>query len=229
MTTFANYCHTCDHQQVVDDFSSGDSVCVDCGLVLDKIYLHHSNIIKNETHLSHNSLDIIERMCAKCNIENENIKNVITKKWQDLKKIWRKNVCTESLAMVCIYIGLIESKSPRPLSHLCEQTNVNIKNVWQYLKANDSFYKPNLMCEYFLHTLNLSFKDIEEIRKMVKRYESMYVFSQKTLIASCAYIFLRGRENTSNKHTSVTQLAKQLGISSMAIYRCVKKLNNKEL
>ena len=236
MTTFTNFCRTCDHQHIVDDTSSGDSVCVDCGLVLDKIYLHqakntysHSNDNKrNSGALAQDSFEIIERMCSKCNIESEDIKNSIYNKWRNFdKKVRGSNFCLESSILVCIYTGLIEAKVPRPLSHLCGQTNVDIKNVWHHLKGNDAFYRPNLMCEYFLHSLNLTFRDVEGIRALVKQIENKFVFSQKTLIASCAYIFLRRKETTSKKQITISRLAKRLGISTMAICRCVKKIEKK--
>lgn len=85
------------------------------------------------------------------------------------------------------------------------------------------------MCEYFLHSLNLSYKDVEEIKASVKLLENRFVFSQKTLIASCAYIFLRKNKRDSHKRITKLQLAKQLGISAMAIYRCVKKINRHKI
>ena len=136
----------------------------------------------------------------------------------------RNIVCLESSVLACVYMGLTESKVPRPLSHLCALANVNIKKVSRYLKDDDSFYRSNSMCEYFLHALQLPFKDVEQIRKMVKRHETKFVFSQKTLIASCAYIFLRENKSSSRRQVSISQLAAQLGLSAMAIYRCMKKI-----
>ena len=228
-----NYCRTCDHQRTVDDISTGDLVCTDCGLVLDQIYLPQT-----KTRLPHSSetnrlvpnpeiTDTVDRMCGKCNIDDENVKRNILLKWQNFEsKMNGKHACLESSVLMCIYTALIESKVPRPLNHLCALTNVNMSKVRLYLKDKDSFYRPNLMCEYFLHSLNLSYKDVEEIKEMVKLLENKFVFSQKTLIASCAYIFLRKSKHDSHKRITKSQLAKQLGISAMAIYRCVKKINH---
>lgn len=242
MSTFINYCRTCDHQRAVDDVVSGDSVCTDCGLVLDKIYLSETKntfldqeAVMNRRTFNGNSIiagydciDIIERMCNKCWIDDNAIKNLIFEKWQKIQKKTEickyKGFCPESAILVCIYTALIESGVPRPLSHLCGQTNVDMRNAWRYLKANDSFYRPHLMCEYLLHPLELPFKDVEAIRAMVKHFETRFVFAQKTLITSCAYIFLSKKENSTKPQTSISQLAKQLGTSSMAVYRCVKKL-----
>ena len=224
---------SCEHQHTVEDISCGDLVCTDCGLVLDKIYLPTTKDKappRKERIIPDSCIDLlVEDMCNKCHIENENIKSLASKKWQNMKRIYKKNVCQESSILISIYTALIESQVPRPLNHLCAQTNITSKKVWNYLKANDTFYKPSLMCEYFLHVMNLPFKHLEEIRKMVEKLETRYVFSQKTLIASCAYIYLRNQANISKKmKISISRLAKQLGISSMAMYRCVQKIERIE-
>ena len=97
--------------------------------------------------------------------------------------------------------------------------------MWQYLKNDDSFYSPNLMCEYFLHSLNLTYKELKEIREKVKQLEKKFVFSPKTLIAACAYVFLRERRSRVDqvKPNSLSHLARQLGVSLMALSRCIKK------
>ena len=235
---FNNICRTCDHQRTFDDVSTGDSVCTDCGLVLDQIYLPKTKTRLVDFLAERNRpvppkpeiADTVDRMCGKCNIDDENIKRKILFKLQNFEnKMNGKHGCLESSVLMCIYIALIESKVPRPLNHLCALTNVDMSKVRLYLKDKDSFYRPNLMCEYFLHSLNLSYKDVEEIKAAVKLIENKFVFSQKTLIASCAYIFLRKSNNDSHKRITKSQLAKQLGISAMAIYRCVKKINHQKI
>ena len=231
-----NFCRTCDHQRTVDDVSTGDSVCTDCGLVLGQIYLpqiktrHLDSTETNRYVPNPDIMDTVDRMCGKCNINDENIKRNILLKLQNFESEMNgKHACPESSILMCIYMALIESKVPRPLNHLCSLTNVSMSKVRLYLKDKDSFYRPNLMCEYFLHSLNLSYKDVEEIRALVKLFENKFVFSQKTLIASCAYIFLRKSKHDSHKRITKSQLAKQLGISAMAIYRCVKKINHQKI
>ena len=198
-----NYCKTCDHQRTIDDVSTGDLICTDCGLILDQIYLPqiktHLPDSRETNRLIPNPeiMDTVDRMCGKCNIDDENVKRKILLKLQNFEN--EKHGCLESSVLMCIYTTLIESKVPRPLNHLCALTNINMSKVRLYLKDKDSFYRPNLMCEYFLHSLNLSYKDVEEIKAMVKLLENKFVFSQKTLIASCAYIFLRKSKHDSHK------------------------------
>ena len=140
----------------------------------------------------------------------------------------KRGVSLESLALMCIYMALIQSEVPRPMKDLCCLTNIDQDKVWQYLKTYDPFYRPSLMFEYFLHSLNLTYKELKEIREKVKQLEKKFVFSPNTLIAACAYAFLREKQCKSDqeKPKSLSQLAQQLGVSSMALSRCVKKIKN---
>ena len=136
--------------------------------------------------------------------------------------------CFYEKTLMCIYTALIESEVPRPMKDLCCLTNSDQDKVWQYLKTDDSFYRPCLMCEYFLNSLNLTYKELKKIREKVKQLEKKFVFSPKTLIAACAYAFLREKKYSSDqeKPKSLTRLAQQLDVSPMALSRCVKKIKN---
>ncbi len=239
MPRFHNFNRTCSHYNIVDDFSNGCEVCTDCGLVMhDRLYASYDyrlESIKTEkmsedvTCDKNNFTDeTMQRVCYKCNIECADLKRVIAKKWDASGKRGKRGVCLESLAVMCIYSALIESGVPRPMKDLCAITGVKQDKVWQYLKNDDSFYSPNLMCEYFLHSLNLSYKELKEIREKVKQHEKKFVFSPKTLIAACAHVFLREQRSRvdQEKPKSLSRLAEQLGVSPMALSRCVKKIEN---
>ena len=59
----------CTHQNVIEDFSTGDVICTDCGLILDAIFLHEPNKKQIEPipyNYSNNN-----------NLRTENLKNQI--------------------------------------------------------------------------------------------------------------------------------------------------------
>ena len=239
MSCFANFDTTCSHFNIVDDYLNGCEVCTDCGLVMhDRIYAPCYNRlepIEAEKRSEYAACDknnfpdeTMQRVCNKCNIECADLKRAVFKKWYASVKSRKKGVCLESLALMCVYTALIESEVPRPMKDLCSMTGIKEDKVWQYVKNDDSFYSPNLMCEYFLHSLNLSYKELREIREKVKHHEKRFVFSAKTLIAACTHIFLRDRASRADreKPKSLVHLAKQLGVSPMALSRCVKKIEN---
>ena len=139
--------------------------------------------------------------------------------------------------LVAVFLALVKSKVPRRMHHLCQLTGIEPTKVWPYLNTQEFYFRPSLMCEYFLKGLNLPFKDVESIRKRVCYYERKMVFSPQTLIAACAYTFLRKNKmsfslssegkNQSTRPTFVG-MAKELGISRMALNRCVKRINDIE-
>ena len=132
-----------------------------------------------------------------------------------------------------IYQSLIELNIPRPISHICQEAGVHPKTVWHWTKMyyqknnknSEKMADPLQMCEYFLKPLNLSFQDIKEIKNMVSRYETLS-FAPKTILAACAYAFLRNAREK-NKY-SIQTIAKLLGVSVMSVYRCKYALKNND-
>ena len=190
MSQFVNFNRTCSHFNTVDDFSNGCEVCTDCGLVMhEQIFAQYNNQVetfkveKSSEHAYRDKDNFAEetmwRVCNKCNIECADLKRVIGRKWNACGKSRKRGVCLESLALMCVYMALIESEVPRPMKDLCRLTNIDQDKVWQYLKTDDSFYRPSLMCEYFLHSLNLTYKELKEIREKVKQLEKKFVFFAK--------------------------------------------------
>ena len=166
-------------------------------------------------------------------------KTRVLEKWELIKKWFfkekfkdRKNPhVRKGLIVMTIYQTLNELDIPRPMSHLCQDAGIAPKYVWYWMKLfykdkskehKDSILNPSSMSEYFLNPLNLSYNELKEINKIVQN-NAILTFSPKTLLASCAYMYLR----SNNKQClSVKNLAKLLGISVMSIYRCLKTINH---
>ena len=192
----------------------------------------HYNL-ENET----NELDIL---CNKLQLYSVTKTQVferweLTKKWfRDKKMKDRKKLSyRKGLIVMPIYHTLIDLDIPRPMSHLCQDAGIVPKYVWYWIKLYHktrtkedkvSILKPSSMSEYFLKPLNLSFKEIEEIKKIVEENDVL-TFAPKTLLTSCAYIFLR---NKNKQSPSVKKIANVLGVSVMSVYRCVAALKYNE-
>ena len=246
---FINYQLTCDHINVVDDDVNGDRVCTDCGLVMDQVYKFH-NLEKMEeiksgppsptaNDAAKNRFlynDIIDRMLGKCHVDNKLIRKNIQRDVTTMKKRHKK-ICEESLVLACIYVNLIKQEVPRPVGDLCNLTNLKEKNVWHYVERSRSFYHPHLMTECFLKPLKLSFKKVQEINRMVQLAETKCVFSPKTLIAACAYLYLRDNnslQSCSNQLTdkkrcnfTIGRFCKIVNVSPMALQKCINKIGKK--
>ena len=168
-------------------------------------------------------------------------KTQVFERWELIKKWFiehkikdRKKLCyRKGLIVMPIYFTLIDLDIPRPMSHLCQDAGIIPKYVWYWIKLYQKtqlekdkllILKPSSMSEYFLKPLNLTFKDVEEIKKIVEENDIL-TYAPKTLLVSCAYIFLR---NKNKQSYSIKKLANLLGVSVMSVYRCVAALKNNE-
>ena len=152
---------TCEHTSTIDDDRQGDVVCLDCGLVLDKIYRYESfsslcsplteeysslnkdscnksplNIQKNK-YLNEDTALLIT-LCDRLHL-NDKIRSSILDEWKKIKD-WllssKKKYETDfkALVVMAIYEGLIKEKVPRPISHLCQDVGIQPKSVWIWIK-----------------------------------------------------------------------------------------------
>ena len=217
----------------------------------DKKHLYqHLNIDKKivtspiETLKIHYNLDNetkeLNILCNKLQLYSIT-KTQVLERWELIKKWFvehkmkdrKKLSYRKGLIVMPIYFTLINLDIPRPMSHLCQDAGIIPKYVWYWIKLYHKnqeeqekilILKPSSMSEYFLKPLNLTFKDVEEIKKIVDENEVL-TYAPKTLLVSCAYIFLR---NKNKQSYSIKKLANFLGVSVMSVYRCVAVLKNNE-
>ena len=197
-----------------------------------------TSLLKNEktyNNLTNESIEL-DILCNKLQIYSV-AKTQILEKWELIKKWFFENKMKDrknpqfkkGLFIMAIYQTLIELDIPRPMSHLCQDAGVVPKYVWYWIKLYHKtrnqehkvvILQPCNMSEYFLKPLNLSYKEIQEINKLIKDNEVL-TYAPKTLLAACAYMFLR---NKNKQSFSVKKIAELLGVSVMSIYRCISAL-----
>ena len=131
---------------------------------------------------------------------------------------------------MALYQGLIKEKIPRPISHLCQEVDINPKMVWHWIKSyrqdstntirTENSIKAKDMAEYFLRPLQLNYQEMTAIEEKLDKNENSS-FAPRTLLAACAYAFLK---ETRALYPSVKNTARILGVSVMSLYRCLKSL-----
>ena len=190
---------------------------------------------KSHSNLENESMEL-DNLCNKLQLYSVT-KNQVFEKWELIKKWFHNQKLKDrrnphfkkGLIVMTIYQTLIKLDIPRPMSHLCQDAGIEPKYVWYWIKLyyknqnkEHKILKPSSMIEYFLKPLNLSYKEIKEISKLVEKNDIL-TYAPKTLLASCAYLFLRRNIKES---ISVKNLAKLLGVSVMSVYRCTTTLKN---
>ena len=76
------------------------------------------------------------------------------------------------------------------------------------------------MTEQLLQSLNINFMQATEINKKVMEINEKTDFSPKTCIAVATYLYLKDN----SKYVSIPKLSKELKVSSMSMYRCLKRI-----
>ena len=106
----------------------------------------------------------------------------------------------KGLVVMTLYQGLIKEKIPRPISHLCQEVGINPKMVWRWIKLyrqdlavtikTENSIKAKDMAEYFLQPLQLTYQEMTSIKEKLDKNENSS-FAPRTLLAACAYAFLK--------------------------------------
>ncbi len=241
-----DYIKMCNHQYLIEDTRQGDVVCTECGLVIDKIYCEsnletkwekirnfNKEIEQNDQHLGKEK-KFLKNLCSKLHLNND-VTNAIFNLWAEITAWhYRKNgkikINLKGLVVMTLYQGLIKEKIPRPISHLCQEVDINPKTVWRWIKLyrqdlavtikTENSIKAKDMAEYFLQPLQLTYQEMSSIKEKLDKNENSS-FAPRTLLAACAYAFLK---ETKNPYPSVKNTARVLGVSVMSLYRCLKSL-----
>ena len=237
-----DWCKICDHQNQMDDETEGHAVCLDCGLVMEPLYRPYPyslDSIINDENEKYNMRNERERrkhgdllnLCDKLHLSREIVRIIFeawkpVEKWYTSNKKYSKKHAVQGLMVMVIHQSLIEQKIPRPVNHLCQEAGIRPKTVWYwsrlyYKNKREKTIDPVEMCEYFLQPLSLSFPELKQIKELVSRNKNL-PFAPSTLLATCAYMFLRRRGPSSDY--SLEKIAKRLGVSLMSTYRCKEVL-----
>ena len=152
-----NFQKNCGHENQIEDVRQGDIICVECGLVIDQVYIfqqnnlaglenYYQNYVNNQKktfldkkfdHLSQES-ETLATLCNKLHLD-KSVQISINTFWEKIKNWHKKHsqkikIDTNGLIVMSIYKGLIKENVSRPISHLCQELNVSPKIVWRWLK-----------------------------------------------------------------------------------------------
>ena len=191
-------------------------------------------------------ISFTQKIGDRLNLSNATIENTILyfhkirKQVDDIKYDWpkkapkRKLFSNKNLVIYSLYAILKQDSFPRPLKEICTVANIhNLSEIWKlekYFTQLDTRIpeeiKP-LTAKDLIHTyyayLDLDFKDINIILKMLKSLSSNNGFTPTTTAASLMYIYI---SKIKKKKCSMSKVAQLYQISKMSIHRFIKRNPN---
>ena len=187
-----------------------------------------------------------QKIGDRLNLSDASIDNAISsfqrlrKKVDTLKYDWpkkaprRKLFSNKNLVIYSLYKTLKQDSIPRPLKEIC--TIANIKDLGEIWKLEKYFAQLNqkipeqtkvltaedLIYGYYTY-LDLEFKDINIILRMIQSLPSNNGFTPTTIAASLMYVYITKIKKRKCPMSKVAQLYQ---ISKMSIHRFVKRNPN---
>ena len=187
-------------------------------------------------------ISFTQKIGDRLNLSDATIENAILnfqklrKKVDDMRYDWpkkapkRKLFSNKNLVIYSLYITLKKELFPRPLKELCMVANIhNLGEIWKVEKyftqletrvpeETKALTAKDLIHGYYTY-LDLEFKDINIILRMLKSLSSNNGFTPTTTAASLMYIYI---SKVKRKKCSMSKIAELYQISKMSIHRFMK-------
>ena len=233
------------HGQTENDYTSGNEVCLECGLVLEQLYFNdlHPKTLPPTT-VWKERYQVIYNLCDRLHIDPCGISDItdlsfsISDKWllslvKPPVKSWTETKIRE-FAAASIYVHRIKNDhiiDMESVAYLCE---VKTTNIWKILKiCNYSFnFKPLDFLPSYCSQLNFNSKQSFQIQKMAKKIYSNHIkrsdnlnkhsFSPKNVCLAILFSILNRPEVASfcddfHKRMSMNKFAKLFRASPASI------------
>ena len=216
----------CIHEQQIE--SEGFYVCVDCGLVVDKILSHDTFSKNREFETEQCEWDIVE-ILYKAHIPEYLTKTVHRKFYEisDLLKKRRRRYSRDAIICFAIYSTLRDNNIPRTnaeLAHICG--GININKVWNIAsEINDDVEKfPDYIA--FLHRycslLNISYGEIKEMEKILHHVMRVGQFSPGCASATTIYLYAKRKNNIT---LPTKEIANTCNVYAGTVYKVARQVS----
>ena len=216
----------CAHSNVIEDFSTGDVICTECGLVMDKILLDSNQPRGQEKEFIHSAsswskcksltIDFVDSLNIGRNFVEEILKNV---------HVLQNSFPHSPLPLLIAassYGTLSKNNCGFPLSMFENFVCSNGKDKKKMYKmivalnqSNSSSNQPQNLIETILPGLVFSFCDIQTIKKNIMTLECEHCsYNPLTVIGSHTFLTIKELELP----LTIKSIASHVGISKNSIY-----------
>ena len=205
----------CIHSNVINDNGEGNTVCLDCGVILDIVYSYSSKYVNNQTQIESNieqteteyirqrkeEVDLIKTLKDLWHFPKQVIADTIHMYLKILKKRKRekrmKNVFKKKIFAFCFYKSLLSHNCSKSIEEICLLFDiVNIKTFSQLGFEENIELNCNMndFLTRFCTNLNFSFKEKQQINNYLNKIQSISNLQPKTIcsIAILHYHYING-------------------------------------
>ena len=230
----------CSHVESIDDFTSGDVLCLNCGLVLDKIYI--SSTVENLDSKENTDFAMIcrnnsrEKDIREGVIDFINRTNIHSSFSEDITNNAIKVLSRFShfpsilvIASAC-FVTLSKTKYPITLTKIENIVCENKRDKKNLFKMIVSLYQPGIYPNLSLHVANsalqgleLKFQDIESIKKNIFQLKCEYcTYSPLTVVGGHTILYFEDKQTL-----TFSSICFHIGVSKTAIYAYINPQRHK--
>lgn len=177
----------CDHRRTVIDRQVAEEICIDCGLVLNKVYTNDKLISPPATDsgsLAAKDVDRIRGILDVMHLDNQHVRERVLNNYGKIygrrKKVCRGTARKENIAIAfAICNTLTRLRIPRPpehVLHLC-----GLSSSTKFSKNKNSAFIFNISKE-------LKLSEAEMMRLKKEDYELAYAPPQYYIDTACSYL-----------------------------------------
>jgi transcription initiation factor TFIIIB Brf1 subunit/transcription initiation factor TFIIB len=210
----------CSHINQITDTTVGDHICIDCGLVIDRVFIC-SNKEKNSGNFAIDDDDFLAELLEKLHLPKYVAAYVNT----ELSGIGKANARFTHLSVArCLYRASAKLSLPITARDICAVSGFSSKKILEESNTRIQGQNSSIICisiddilEKLCGRLCIGYKDFTLIKRSVKvRYSG---FNPATV--ATAYIYLYCKKKL--KSIKLKDICVISGISCMSVHRFIKK------
>ena len=217
---------SCEHNETFADETTGDYICISCGLVLDRFYFgapEHSVFGSNNIDAEIGEIYLfIADIYSRGNIASGTFQQVLNKYYNMYNKSYRGEK-KKQLACFAIYSILSEADIPRTLEEIACLSGVPIEKIWSIEKKENGGCVADCsenFVERICRRIDLPYKDLCAIKTLVTKLSGISGCRANTLIAAVLWLYV-------NEVICSCATLKEICIASNVTPSSVRKLINK--
>ena len=219
----------CTHENTVICQTEGDTVCIDCGLVIESFLTHHEthafqNFSKlfypdSECNFSKDYFDIVH-LCSRFHLEDHHTVSRIYELYLRVKN--EKKFRKEEIISYVMYQFFKSENVPRSMKEISEYTSISKNRLWQ-IERSQNFKLPSstpkqLWETYYTH-LKLSFKDKMAVADLIDSFRwTETSFAPSSICSGLCYFYCKEKKI----HLSMKRVAAVFHVSVMSVHRFLK-------